>query len=338
VTAIAPSAATFLTLYPDGQGRPATSNLNVRPHQVVANLVEVGVSAAGKLDIFNDAGTTNVAIDVEGYVSSASTGLYTPLAPSRICDTRAAGGGIASNQCDASGANPILASGPVLTFNVHTATDGVPATGVTAVVFNLTAIAPSAPTVLTAYAAGAARPTASNVNVNPGEAVPNRVIVPVSGSETVSIWNSVGSVNVAVDVDGYFSASGAQFTALSSPARVCNTQFGNTSDAGCTEGLVPAGGTLNIDVTGIDGIPVLGAAHSPVAIVANVTAVNASATTFVTVYPGLTSRPTASDLNVTSFWPVPNLVVVEVGSDGTINLFNAAGNVNLIIDVLGYYS
>jgi hypothetical protein len=143
---------------------------------------------------------------------------------------------------------------------------------------------------------------------------------------------------VAVDVDGYFSASGAQFTALSSPARVCNTQFGNTSDAGCTEGLVPAGGTLNIDVTGIDGIPVLGAAHSPVAIVANVTAVNATATTFVTVYPGMTSQPTASDLNVTSFWPVPNLVVVEVGSDGTINLFNAAGNVNLIVDVLGYYS
>ena len=33
-----------------------------------------------------------------------------------------------------------------------------------------------------------------------------------------------------------------------------------------------------------------------------------------------------------------NLVVVGVGSDGTINLFNAVGTVNLIVDVLGYYS
>jgi hypothetical protein len=33
-----------------------------------------------------------------------------------------------------------------------------------------------------------------------------------------------------------------------------------------------------------------------------------------------------------------NLVVVQVGSDGTINLYNAAGSVELIVDVFGYYS
>jgi hypothetical protein len=114
---------------------------------------------------------------------------------------------------------------------------------------------------------------------------------------------------------------------------VCDTQTGNNSDQGCTQGLVGSGATLNIAVTNIDAIP-----SNATAIVANVTAVNATATTFVTVYPGATSQPTASDLNVTSLWPVPNLVVVGVGSDGTINLFNAAGNVNLIVDVLGYYS
>ena len=74
------------------------------------------------------------------------------------------------------------------------------------------------------------------------------------------------------------------------------------------------------------------------AIVANVTVVNATSSTFATVYPGLLSRPTASDLNVTSFEPVTNLVVVGVGSDGTINLFNDLGKVNFIVDVLGYYS
>jgi hypothetical protein len=48
--------------------------------------------------------------------------------------------------------------------------------------------------------------------------------------------------------------------------------------------------------------------------------------------------PTASDINDASSGAVPSLVVVGVGSDGTINLFNDVGSVNLIVDVLGYYS
>src|ERR1019366_5482259 len=350
VTAIAPTQATYVTLYPDLTSNPGTSNLNVSAGQVVANLVEVGLSAGGKIDVLNAAGTINVALDIEGYVSSASTGLYNALAaPVRICDTRAVGGAVEANQCNVGGAHPIVSTGPVLTFNVNTLTDGVPPSGVTAVVFNLTAIAPSQPTVLTAYPADVSRPEASNLNLNPGTAVPNRVIVPVSSTGTVgdvSIWNGAGSVNVAVDIAGWFQATtGKQFTPLARPFRVCDTQNGNPADGGETTGCVKAtvsGGTaLNIDVTGIDGIPQEGNAGAPTAIVANVTAVNATTGTFITVYPGPNTSPVpnASDLNVASYLPVPNLVVVTVDSvDGTINLYNALGNVNLIVDIYGYYS
>ena len=350
VTAIAPTAPTFVTLYPDGSGNPGTSNLNVSAHQVVANLVEVGLGS-GKIDVFNAAGTINVAIDIEGYVASSSLGMYNALAaPVRICDTRAVGGAVSLNQCNPGGtAHPIVSTGPVLTFNVHTLTDNVPPTGVFAVVFNLTAIAPSAPTVLTAYPSDHSRPLASNLNINPGTAVPNRVMVPVSTTGTlgqVSIWNGAGSVNVAVDIAGYFQATtGAKFTPLSRPFRVCNTQNGNPADGGettgCVKAMVPGGTALNIDVTGIDGIPQEGLTGAPTAIVANVTAVNATTGTFITVYPGPNTSPVpnASDLNVSSFLPVPNLVVVTVDSvDGTINLYNALGNVNLIVDIYGYYS
>jgi NHL repeat len=350
VTAIAPTQATFVTLYPDLTGNPGTSNLNVSAGQVVANLVEVGLSAGGKIDVLNAAGTINVALDIEGYVSSASTGLYNALAaPVRICDTRAAAGAVRANQCNVGGAHPIVSTGPVLTFNVNTLTDGVPSSGVTAVVFNLTAIAPSQPTVLTAYPADVSRPEASNINLNPGTAVPNRIIVPVSSTGTVgnvSIWNGAGSVNVAVDIAGWFQATtGKQFTPLARPFRVCNTQNGNPADGGettgCAKATVSGGTALNIDVTGIDGIPQEGNAGAPTAIVANVTAVNATTGTFITVYPGPNTSPVpnASDLNVASYLPVPNLVVVTVDSvDGTINLYNALGNVNLIVDIYGYYS
>lgn len=336
-TAIAPTSGTYLALYPDGGLRPSTSNLNPQAGKVVANLVEVAVSPSGKIDVFNALGSINIVLDIEGYVSASSIELFTPVAPTRVCDTRAPVGGVLTTQCNSSGARPIVATGPVLTFNVHTATDGIPSTGVSAVVFNLTAIAPSAPTVLTAYAGGSTRPTASNINLNPGQAVPNRVIVPVSASGTVSIWNGVGSVNVAVDVNGWFGpSSGAEFSALV-PIRVCDTQGASVS---CAEGLVGARHTLNVSVAGVRGIPQMGGANSPIAVVANVTAVNASTGTLVTAYPGPpgSAVPSSSDLNIPSFEPVTNLLVVEVGPDGTINLRNAVGNVNLIVDILGYYS
>jgi hypothetical protein len=349
VTAITPSTGTFLTLYPDGGSLPRTSNINPQAHAVIANLVEVAVSTAGKVDVFNDLGTINVALDIEGYVSSGSTGLFTPTAPTRICDTRAIGGGITSNQCNDSSPGPHpIGRGGVLTFNVSSSGSPIPTSGVTAIVFNLTAITPSISTVLTAYPGPHTNPvpTASNLNVNAGTVLPNRVIVPVpsgcGGVTTcfVNIWNSVGSVNVAVDVDGWFGAAGvASFTAIP-PARVCDSRSGNVNVDGCGVAVIAAGHALNINVTGVDGIGLLVGPHTPVAIVANVTAVNATSGTYVTVYPGPagTTRPNASDLNIANSQPETNLVVVEVGADGTINLFNDLGNVNLIVDVLGYYS
>lgn len=353
VTAIAPTKGTLLTLYPDGGTRPGTSNVNPSAGEVLANLVEVGVSAAGKVDVFNALGTINVALDIEGYVSSGSIGKFTPTAPVRICDTRGTGPGISSNPCNGFSSVPHpIGPGGILSFNVSASPSPVPSSGVTAVVFNLTAIAPTIRTVLTAYPGPHSNspPNASNININPGTAVPNRVIVPVplgcSGATClVNIWNGLGSVNVAVDIDGYFSASGAKFTAIQ-PARVCDSRSGNVNVDGCKAVFVGAGAAnvFSFNITGIDGIdPLQGAGTPPpppVAIVANVTAVNATTSTFVTVYPGPSTQPVpnASDLNEPTFEPVTNLVVVQVGADGTINLYNAKGNVNLIVDVLGFYS
>ena len=341
LTAVTPSQSTYLTLYQDGIPKPTTSNLNPAAGTVLANLVEVGVSDSGHIDLFNAAGTTNVILDIEGYVTSASTGLFMPTTPVRICDTRAAAGGIVANRCDTHGLSPIGA-GQTLTFPVSGAGSPVPGSDVSAVVFNLTAIAPTLPTVLTAFAGSGTRPNASNLNIAAHAVLPNRVIVPVTcagNNCTVSIWNSVGAVNIAIDVDGWFTtASGAQFTALSTPARVCDTRYGAAT---CPKGTVAGGHVVNVGVAGIDGIPSeTGDAGSPVAIVANVTAVNATASTYVSVYPGPTSlnHPTVSDANPAPGQTATNLVVVGVGSDGSINLFNDVGSIDLIVDVVGYYA
>ena len=234
----------------------------------------------------------------------------------------------------------------MLSFIVSDSGSPVPSTGVTAVVFNLTAINPSVRTDLAAYPGDLATPPGvSNVNLEAGQAVANRVIVPVpSGCSgvtcTVRLWNSAGNVNVAVDIDGWFgTASGSQFTALPSPVRICDTRFGSNAQGCTTPGKVAAGTPMNLNVTGIDGIPTLGSAHSPVALVANVTAVDATTGTFVTVYPGNVGTPNASDLNVPNFNPVTNLVVVGIDpATGTINIANDVGFTDVIVDVFGYYS
>ena len=349
LTAIAPSQATYLSVSPAGPGSShATSNVNPQAHAVVATLAEVAIGTGGAIDVYNNLGTVNVAVDIEGYVDSTSSGLFNSTTPTRICDTRGAGGGISSNQCNgfSSIAHPIGGHG-VLTFNVASPGSPIPTSGVKAVVFNLTAITPSVGTVLTACPgpSGSTAPTVSNLNLDAHAVVPNRVIVPVpSGCGgitcTVNILNSVGSVNVAIDVDGWFGSSGTQFTALSSPGRVCDTRFGGGAQ-GCTiPGKISAGGVLTIDVAGLDGIQPIGSAHSPVAIVANITAVNATTGTFITVYPGnLSTHPVASDLNVASSSPVTNLVVVGIDPvTGNLSLFNDLGNVDLIVDVFGFYS
>jgi hypothetical protein len=350
VTAILPSQGTYLTLYPSDGAKPLTSNMTPGAGQVVANLVEVAVSSSGQFNIFNANGTTNVAIDIEGYVStttSGTAGVYNPTTPTRICDTRS-GGGITVNQCDRTGPKPILAGHP-LTFDVHASGSPVPATGVSAVVFNLTAITPSTGTVLTAYPSNVATPTASNLNVPAGAIVPNRVIVPVPGgcaapNCTVTIANSAGSANVAVDIDGWYTDStgttGALFSAVA-PSRLCDTRIGNLNDPGCDKAPVSAGlaGVLNIQIAGKAGVPAMTSSSPPVAVVINVTAVQATAGTYVNAYSSDASGPPGvSDLNVQVGQADTNLVVVQVGSDGTINLYNAVGNVELIVDVFGYYS
>lgn len=83
---------------------------------------------------------------------------------------------------------------------------GVPASGISGVVLNVTAVA-SAAGFLTVYPADVGAPNASNVNFTAGQVVPNLVAVKTSASGAVAIRNSsLGSTNVIADLAGYVTA------------------------------------------------------------------------------------------------------------------------------------
>ncbi len=70
----------------------------------------------------------------------------------------------------------------------------------------------------------------------------------------------------------------------------------------------------------------------------NVTATRPTATSFVSVYPGGTTRPGASNLNVVAGQTIPNLVTVALGAGNRVTLYNSAGTIDLIADLAGYYT
>jgi hypothetical protein len=71
----------------------------------------------------------------------------------------------------------------------------------------------------------------------------------------------------------------------------------------------------------------------------NVTITNPSAQSNLRVYPADVGVPNASSLNwVAGQSPTPNKVDVKLSSDGRIKLFNYSGTVNVLADVVGYYT
>jgi len=103
-----------------------------------------------------------------------------------------------------------------------------------------------------------------------------------------------------------------------------------------------AGDIFEVKVHGSNGECTGGLAipSDAVAVALNVTAVNATASSNIRLYPAnLTKVPLLSNLNVTAGAPAtPNKVDVKLSPDGRIRVFNFNGSVNVILDVVGYYT
>jgi hypothetical protein len=164
-------------------------------------------------------------------------------------------------------------------------------------------------------------PLVSNINPEPGGIVPNLSIVKLGAGGQLTVYNDQGAIDVFLDVVGYFrDAPGSRLRPVA-PYRAYDT-----FELGAPLG---PGEVRSIFVSGLPG--------SATGVVLNVTAVNATQETYVTVFPAsVGSPPFASNINATSPAAYPNQVFTGV-SGGQVKLFNAAGSVHLLVDVVGYF-
>jgi hypothetical protein len=151
------------------------------------------VGAGGKVSIFNQSGSTHVIADVLGCFGGGATSKFVTVSPARVLDTR-----------EGIGAPPARLGGGALTLQLA-GRGGVPLSGATAVLLNVTAVAPSAGTYLTVFPTGIERPLASNLNAAVGQVVPNMVIARLGPDGAAAIFNNSGVVDLVADVMGYFT-------------------------------------------------------------------------------------------------------------------------------------
>ncbi|MDG4762682.1 hypothetical protein O7632_00905 [Solwaraspora sp. WMMD406] len=331
VTVTAPTAAGHLTVFPTGGSQPATSNLNFTAGKTIANSVTVPVGTGGRVSILHRGGSTQVIADVTGYYISAAEAVtgseYYPFEPLRILDTRDPSFG------------GRLEGGHVVTIPIDFGDFYNPAAR--AVVVNVTAVSPLANGHLTTWNGIGDVPTASTLNFTAGRTVPNLAIVPVARCPvhypcpelpSIAIHNgSAMGTHVVVDLVGAFDVSfdgyGMRFRPVT-PTRITDTRIG----LGAPGALGPAA-TATITSPGTVGT------QNTWVLSANVTAVNPTANTHLTIWPQMpgVGQPLASTLNPYAGETVPNAALAWIGPDFRFNIYNHAGSTHVIVDVSGTF-
>ncbi|MFI2608037.1 hypothetical protein [Kitasatospora sp. NPDC018619] len=306
-------------------------------HLAVAALAAVPASAAPAAA----PGTAPLTAPTTAPTAAAAAGALTApagfvgMAPKRILDTRD-GYQVPVDRT----ARPLQAgryfSTPIATgCHSHPPQEcyGVVPADATAVVVNVTVTDPTADSYVTLSAtpgASGTKPATSSVNFRPGQTVSNLVTVATGPIERfvpwLTLYNNAGTAHVVLDVVGYYRTAATDRYAPVAPTRIADSRSDGT-------GRLGGDAVRSYQVTS----PELGTADAT-AVVLNVTTTDGSWDSFVTAYPTGTTRPAnGSNVNFPAGSTVANRVVVPVGADGRIDLYNHAGWVHVIIDVVGYY-
>ncbi|MFE5538214.1 hypothetical protein ACFQ78_21030 [Streptomyces sp. NPDC056519] len=207
VTVTNPREDGHLTVYPSGGSAPATSNLNFRGGQTVANSVIVPVGADGSIKIRNGAWKgADVIVDVVGYYSADSQGAYLPFLPERLLDTRDPADW-PYGQLEGQGYiyMPLSSSRPQNTaYVLNTTVTNARGDG-------YLTVSPD-PNSLNAYdnewAIWPTPPNSSNLNWKRGQTVPNLVQAGMGNNGIVDFWNrGWDNIDLVVDIFGVYQTN-----------------------------------------------------------------------------------------------------------------------------------
>jgi hypothetical protein len=283
-------------------------------------------SASGQAGCFSaPAGATNTATetrldDIAGWIRQAVRGGNFVRLPTSaaVLDTRNGTGATAGAR----------AAGSTTSFQVA-GVGGVPATGVTAVLVDVTAITTTTGMYLTVFPEGTTRPAAlSTINATANQTISNTAVVNVPAGGKLSVYNNGGGVHITVDVQGYYTRAantGGGFVPVT-PTRVVDTRSG----LGGSTTTIPSGGSRSFPFTG--GVIPAGAPAAFIDLIVTGATAQGWVGTFAT---GGANRSVMDYVPGTT----AHGVAVRLGTDGRATFTNNSGSpVHLVMTASGYFT
>ena len=277
----------------------------------------------GTLLVRDGADNTIGTVPLTAVATENAEGTYYSTAPARLLDTRR------------TGTRAPLGAGSTTTIQVG-GRAGVPASGVSAVVVNVTAVATTSAGYFTAYPSGKPRPTASTVNFPKEWTGAVMATVPVGADGALELYNYGGPAHAVVDVLGWYAADSSVLAANGVGTMMYRFEPSERMfDSRRQGGALHGGEAVEL---GVDW----GADADNAAVrswVLNVTAVGATRPGVLTAWSGQGNRPVTSTLNYEPGVIAPNMAVVPSGHDAGGTSFRldnvSSGSVHVVVDVMG---
>ncbi len=316
----------YVTVWPCDKSKPTASTVNMADANARANMVIARVATSGPqtgMVCLSPSVSAHLILDVAGYFRAGSS--FAALNPARLVDTRSIGVTVDGlNQ-----AGGLLAADTTYFYTV--AGRGNVSASAKSAALNVTITQPVGAGFLKVWPCGGV-PTVSNLNFFTDQTLANMVIAGLDASGHVCVRSSVAT-HLVVDVIGSFDSA----TMLHSPGpyRIADSRpdgetFDNSHEA---QGVIAAGAVRVVRVVGRQP-PTTSVGET---VVINVVSVGAASPGFLTVYPCGTTRPTASNVNMTVAGGVSsNLAMVKVGDTNSVCVYSST-TTHLVVDFFGWY-
>ncbi|MCU1393928.1 MAG: hypothetical protein JWM34_2356 [Ilumatobacteraceae bacterium] len=314
VTTVGAASRGFVTVYPCGSPRPASSNVNTRQRDATANSVLVQLDDTHQICIYTQT-ALHVIVDMTGWFGHFGAP-YRAVPSTRVLDTRTTlrpdgGSGLVAPRTELR----VPIGGTAVSDEARAVSVNVTTTDATQAGF------------VTAYPCSSTRPATSTVNFMPGEVRSNHIVVGLDTDGSICLWSNV-AVAMVVDVEGWFGGdpnAGTFFQPLLG-SRVLDTRDGT----GGVTGKVAANTSISFDPSDHARLPL----GSTVAL--NVISTDADAPGFVTLYPCGSPQPSTSSVNAVVGTEATNVAFVGVDATDTVCAF-ASASMHLVVDVIGTF-
>jgi hypothetical protein len=326
MTVLGPARAGSISVFPGDTAWNGAASISFAAKQAKQNMITAKLGGNGTLAVRNNiASTIQVIGDVVGYYTggTASTpGAFQSIPMQRAFDTRT--------------------SHPLATLSVTTmqvaGKGAVPASGVSAVLANLTVIGPARSGSVSTWASNAAWDGSASESFAAGRSEQDVLAVSLGPDGAAMIRNNTGvSLQVVLDVIGYYLAgtpTGYGAYQPITPTRIFDSRLNNLSNYPLATGVPASVPAYRDAVSGAVRLP----RWQVPAVVVRYTVLTPAKAGAISVFPGTELWNGSASMSFGAAVSVQQQLTTVLGPDGQLQLQNdTSANLLVIADVLGYY-